>query len=120
MKNYPGPCLEKQCTWCCNPVKVPKDFPDKEMPVDKGGNQIWHECGEIIAPENHIETVKIKTFDCVNLDAKTGKCRDYENRPEICRNTSYIQPDSTESTDTQHRKMTSEKFIILNQTNRKK
>lgn len=36
-----GPCLDKKCSWCCDPVKVPKSFPDERIPVNGDGEKIW-------------------------------------------------------------------------------
>lgn len=109
----PGPCLDKKCSWCCDPIKVHRFFPDENIPTNKKGEKIWKERPGLLIPEEHIDTVRLKTFDCVNLDKGTGICKDYEGRPDICKNTSCVDPDSKESVDKQHAKHTSEKFIQI-------
>ncbi len=89
------------------------DFPESEIPINKSGGKIWRERGEILVPESHPDTVRLKTFDCLNFDRATGMCHDYENRPEICRNTSCLKDDSTESVDEQHSKAINEKFVVI-------
>ena len=107
-----GPCTDKNCSWCCDPVKVHQFFPDEKIPVNAKGEKIWKERNELLIPENS-ETMRLKTLDCINLDKETGLCKDYENRPEICKDTSCIDPNSKESVDEQHAKQTGEKFIKL-------
>ncbi len=109
-----APCTDKNCSFCCNPVKINKKaiVNGLELPKGEDGNSLWKERGEIIAPEEAIEKVKIVTFDCVNYDKDTGKCLDYENRPEICRNTTCIK-DQTGDIDEQHKKATEVKFIKI-------
>lgn len=113
MANKTGPCLEKECSWCCDPVKVPALFPDDKIPADKDGIKIWHERDEMLAPKDDFENTKLKTYQCDNLDKVTGKCKDYENRPEICRETSCIKDKSKLSKDEQHKKVTSREFLRL-------
>lgn len=119
MKHKEGPCLDKNCSWCCDPVRVNQTFPDNKIPRDKNNDKIWVERDEILIPELHPETVKLKTFDCVNLDNETGKCKDYENRPEICKNSGCIDEASDKSIDEQHEKTVNEKFISLNKSKKK-
>ncbi|MBI5794014.1 YkgJ family cysteine cluster protein [Candidatus Uhrbacteria bacterium] len=113
MANRHGPCMEKKCSWCCDPVKVPANFSDEKIPLDKEGKRIWRDREEIVVPESQMETVRLKTFDCDLLDTQTGKCSDYENRPEICRNTSCVDEKSTKSVDEQHRETLEEELIPL-------
>ncbi len=119
MKHKEGPCLKKDCSWCCDPVRVRESFPDQKIPKDNKGKNIWKDRGEVVIPESHPETVKLKTFDCVNLDDKTGRCKDYKNRPEICKNSGCINEGSSESVDEQHRKTINEKFLSINQRKNK-
>jgi Zn-finger protein len=72
-----GPCLEKNCSWCCNPVKVIKFFPENKIPVNKEGKKIWQKRNEILIPENQIDTTRIDTYNCDNFDSQTGQCKDY-------------------------------------------
>lgn len=116
MENKEGPCLDKNCSWCCNPVKI--GFNQRvgcsgETPKDKNGKDVWEETGEILIPESHPETVAIKVFKCVNYDKDAGRCKDYENRPDTCRNTSCIDLESKKSIDEQHKKMINEQFFKI-------
>lgn len=107
MENRHGPCLDKNCSWCCNPVKINQKAIIEgtfEMPKDKEGNDLWTKIDELLAPETDLEKTRIQTFDCKNLDKETGKCIDYENRPAICKNTSCIK-DQTGNIDEQHKKV---------------
>lgn len=49
---------------------------------------------------------KIWLYECLLFDKITGKCKAYEERPDICRNTSCINPESDESIDKQHNTFT--------------
>ncbi len=111
MNNKFGPCLEKNCSWCCNPVKVARFFPEDKIPTDKNGEKIWQKRKELLIPEDQIDTARLETYDCVNFNKETGRCRDYENRPEICKNTSCIDEKSNESIDKQYKKFINQKFI---------
>lgn len=105
MENNHGPCLDKNCSWCCNPVKINQKVVsagDFEIPKDKDGNYLWKKRDEVLAPLGSFETTRIQTFDCKNFDRKNGKCLDYENRPEVCKNTSCIK-DKTGDIDEQHK-----------------
>jgi Fe-S-cluster containining protein len=113
MKEKSGPCIEKKCSDCCDPVKVHQTFPDAKIPVDEKGEKIWKGRDEVVIPESGIDHVKLKTFDCEKLDKETGLCKDYENRPDICRNSSCISPESSESIDAQHTRHISEKYITI-------
>lgn len=112
--NKHAPCLDKNCSFCCDPVKINQRAVRSGFgsPKDKNGNTIWKETGEVFAPEERIDTDRVVTFDCVNLDKDSGKCLDYENRPEICRNSTCIR-DVNGDIDDQHRKVTEVKFIKL-------
>jgi len=89
-----SPCIEENCSECCDPVKVAAMFPEEQVPVNKKGGKIWKETGEILIPEKHIDTIRLKTYKCVNYDKKTGKCLDYENRPQICKNTNCSEEEA--------------------------
>lgn len=112
--NKHAPCIDKDCSFCCDPVKINQRaiISGFESPKDKNGNKIWKETGELFAPENRIDTDRVATFDCVNYDKINGRCLDYENRPTICRNTTCISDDSADI-DEQHKKATELKFIKL-------
>lgn len=108
-----GPCLDKKCSWCCDPVKVSSRFPEEEIPKDKDGNLIWKKRDEIIAPEETWEVQKLKTFDCVKYNKNSGLCEDYDNRPEICKETSCIDENSSKTIDEQHKETINSKFIKI-------
>lgn len=106
-----GPCVEKKCGFCCDPVRV--DIKNKgEPPRDKKGNEIFISRNEILVPYSRPDTDKVKTFDCKNFDPITKKCLDYENRPDMCRTATCIT-DPNGNIDEQHRKVTSENFIKI-------
>jgi Fe-S-cluster containining protein len=107
------PCLEKNCSWCCNPVKIVKFFPESKIPINKKGEKIWKKRNEILIPENEIDTVRLEAYDCDNFDNEIGKCKDYENRPEVCKNTSCIKDELEEGVDEQHKKFINQKFITI-------
>ncbi len=100
-----APCTDKNCSFCCDPVKIDKKaiISGLELPKDKNGGDLWTPTGNILIPEDKIDTDRVVTFDCKNFDEKTGKCLDYEDRPEICKNTSCIK-DEDGDIDEQHRK----------------
>ncbi len=106
-----APCLDKNCGHCCDPVKIDTRNIGS-IPKDKNGRDIFIPRNEILIPESNPETVKIKTFDCVNFDPITKKCLDHENRPDICRSSTCIS-DESGNIDEQHKQVTSEKFIKI-------
>lgn len=107
-----GPCLEKKCSWCCDPVKVARFFPEEKIPVDQNGEKLWQERPELLVSEKQIEK-PFKSYDCRNLDPETGLCNDYPNRPEICRETSCIDENSSLTVDEQHQRSINEVFIPI-------
>lgn len=107
-----GPCLEKNCSECCNPVKIPRFMPEDKIPKDAEGGSLWTKRQEILVPEDQV-SVKLETYDCKNFDSETGKCKDYEHRPEICKNSGCIDPESQESVDEQHCKLKGKKFLKI-------
>jgi Fe-S-cluster containining protein len=117
MINKKGPCLDKNCSWCCDPVKIgfPKGVGLNEVlpKKDKNGNDIWEATSEILVPESCPETMMVKIFRCVNYDKDAGQCRDYDNRPDVCRNTSCIDPNSEKSIDEQHKIMVGVNFFKI-------
>jgi Fe-S-cluster containining protein len=80
------PCKEKDCGWCCDPVKVKAGFPMSQIPKDKNGKEIWEKKPEMRIPEAHPDTIRLDIFECLNYNKEEKKCDDYENRPDICRN----------------------------------
>lgn len=114
MENKFGPCLEKKCSWCCNPVKVSRFFPEEKVPKDEQGNKLWQRREkELLISEEHPDTIKLKTYNCEYYDKISGKCLNYEKRPRICRNASCVEPGSKKSVDEQHAQIVNEKFIEL-------
>lgn len=107
-----GPCLEKKCSDCCDPVKMPRFMPEEKIPKDAEGKPLWTKRRELLVPEDQ-ERTKLETYDCKNFDPETGKCKDYENRPEICKNSGCVNPESEESVEEQHRKMKETKFMKI-------
>jgi len=107
-----NPCLKFGCSECCKPVKMRKGF--KQHVGDKIKDLPFDERGEIWIPENHPDTVKIETYNCRLHDEKTGKCLDYENRPEICRNTTCAAFDTNDKNEQRQaiEDAKKEKFII--------
>ena len=114
-----GPCLEKNCAECCNPVKIGhrKDINPQsdgfEIPKDNSGEEIWEELEETWAPVSDPDIVRIKLFKCKKFDSSAGRCVDYKNRPEICKNTSCINAENDESPDEQHRKVVNTEYIKM-------
>lgn len=110
MENH-GPCLEKNCGYCCDPVKINAKA-NFDLPVDKEGLSLWTKREEILIPVTKIDTDRVITYDCKNFDTTTKKCLDHENRPEICRSASCIS-DPGGNIDEQHRKVIETKFIPI-------
>lgn len=108
-----GPCIDKNCSFCCDPVKIFRFFPDDKIPTDKNGDKIWKERDEIYIPKDFIDKVKLKTYDCIYFDKINKKCLQYEKRPLICRKVSCIDENSSETIDEQYRKIISGKFIVI-------
>ena len=107
-----GPCLDKNCAECCKPVKV-RRFGLDALPVDAGGNPIWKKRPELLIPEDADGHTKLEAYDCKHLDQATGRCLDYEHRPEICKNSGCVDPASSEPADEQHRTFKEKKFIKI-------
>lgn len=113
--NSHAPCLDKECSWCCNPVKIDskKILNGMVLPKDINGDDLFQKRGEVLLPEEKIETSKVFAYDCKNFDKDSGLCNDYENRPEICRNATCIDVKSDVNIDEQHKKATEQKFIKI-------
>lgn len=105
-----APCLDKNCGYCCDPVKIDTRNIG-QPPTDKQGKVIFTPRKEILRPINSPE-IAIKTFDCVNFDPLTKKCLDHENRPDLCRNSTCVS-DPDGNVDEQYRETTSQKFIKI-------
>jgi len=106
-----GPCLEKKCSACCEPVRVRRFFPDEKIPEDENGQKIWTNPRIIVSADNPDK--KLKAFDCNKLNKDIGKCSDYGKHPEICKNSSCIVEGSSVSVDEQYRRNIDEKFIEI-------
>lgn len=106
-----APCLDKNCGYCCDPVKV-NIKNSGELPKDKNGKDIFIPRNEILTPESRIDTDRVKTFDCKNFDPITKRCLDHENRPDMCRSATCIS-DPEGNIDEQHKKVVSENFIKI-------
>lgn len=113
MKEKHGPCIDKNCSWCCNPVKVRAGFPESKIPKNKSGEPIWHKRAEILVPEEHPDTVRLETYDCDHLDHETGRCKEYEDRPEICKSSGCVDETSSESEGEQYKKTVEQKFLKI-------
>ena len=117
MPEKQSPCLSENCSWCCNPVKIgprSKHTPNElKIPTDKNGNSLWTKRDETLLPEKDFETQVVDTYDCKNFNEETGLCADYENRPEICRNTSCVSDNTIEKTDEQRKKYVGTKFFRI-------
>ena len=105
-------CLKYKCSKCCSPVKMRKGFKAARpnvlasLPlVDR--NETW-------IPETSPDTTRLETYDCMNFDPETGLCKDYENRPDICRNTECraFNLDTEEDQQETVNKIKNEKFYI--------
>lgn len=112
IKEKHGPCLDKNCSQCCNPVKMKRFMPPELVPKDKDGNDLWKKKEELLVPTDNPED-KLETYDCKNFDSETGKCLDYENRPDICKRSGCVDPDSTESESEQFKKASDKKFFKI-------
>lgn len=74
-------CLLYDCHVCCNPVKI-----DSRQLISSIPN-CFVELENILVPIAHPDTIRLKTYRCLNFNQKTGLCNDYDNRPKICVNT---------------------------------
>ncbi|MFH0804557.1 MAG: YkgJ family cysteine cluster protein [Candidatus Zambryskibacteria bacterium] len=108
-----GPCLEKNCSVCCNPVKIARFLPEEEIPKGTDGNNLWQKRKELLMPDNKPGEIKLETYDCKNFNHENGLCRDYENRPDICRGSGCVDPNIKESEEEQFKKLSEQKFIKI-------
>ncbi len=71
---------------------------------------MWNYLGRAVS-EDTPDGIKLNAYECENFDDNTGLCKDYENRPEICQNS------TCEDEETKDKKPTSikpkEKFLII-------
>lgn len=104
--NKEAPCIEKWCAFCCDPVWLTWRYsPDISNITDTTWKQIWKYIG-MCPSKKHPDTSKIRLYECLLFDKNTKKCINYEQRPDICRNTTCIQPNSNKSIDEQHKEFT--------------
>ncbi|MCX5839728.1 MAG: YkgJ family cysteine cluster protein [Deltaproteobacteria bacterium] len=108
-----SPCIDKNCSFCCDPVKLFRFSPDDKIPTNKNGDKIWKERDEIYIPKDFIDKVKLNTYDCIYFDKINKKCLQYEKRPLICRKVSCVDENSLETIDEQYRKIISSIFIVI-------
>ncbi len=104
-------CQKHGCSDCCSPVKL-RGYAVIEL--EKIGKP-FVSTGEIYIPESRPDTVRLHTFECLNFDSENGRCLDYENRPEICRNTkcgAFFTPHEDEQRKIIDR-YRNEKFMVL-------
>ena len=103
-----GPCKEKNCWRCCDPVKVTKWT---EVPKDENGF-IRAKRDEMRIPEKHPDSIRLEIYDCLRYDGNKKHCLNYENRPSICRNTTCINDEGWDI-NKQYENLTNETFYIL-------
>lgn len=77
-------CKKHGCGNCCDPVRVRKDF--RSRIGDKFEELPFEDTGEVHVPIDEIEKTQLEAYSCRNYDKESGLCKDYENRPQICRN----------------------------------
>lgn len=113
--NKHGSCKEKSCSFCCNPVAINQrailTLGKDKLPKDKNGNPLFTRKKEFIFLKNSPDTNKLQTFECKNFDQVSGLCKDYENRPNICRNTTCIDPNQKDKSEDEQHKEFKNKFI---------
>jgi len=114
MKKWP--CIEKGCSWCCDPVKIIK-FTLKEIPKAQNGKDLRELLKEERIPKDKPDTVRLQIYKCLLLDKNTGLCKEYENRPDICKNSSCINKDSNKTKEEQY-KLTIESEFYKNKINK--
>jgi Fe-S-cluster containining protein len=98
-------------------VKVDRHFPEEKIPKDENGEPIWIENeDELLIPKSAPESVKLKTYRCLKYDKESGRCLEYEKRPEICRASGCVDKKSSEDEETQYRRTTEEEFWTIKKT----
>ena len=102
------PCLDNRCGWCCNPVKV---YFWTAVPIINW-QYIWEKINEIWLPKKYIDTVKLEIYKCLWYDSESKLCKFYDDRPDICRNTSCID-NIHEDVVTQYEKVISQEFLKI-------
>lgn len=96
-EKHETPCIKHNCSICCHPVKFRYGF--KQNKKDELNSLPFRDRDEIVAPESSIEKTRLETYDCENYDEATGLCKDYENRPQICRDTKCEAFDTEDETE---------------------
>lgn len=116
-RNKHWACEEKKCWWCCDPIKISfRKWYDPSriiIPKDKDNNPLWIAKEEIRVPETDIDTRRIQIYECLLYDKDKKICKEYENRPDICRNTSCIDEFLDITIDEQHKKLIETNFIKI-------
>jgi len=56
---------------------------------------------------------KIETYDCKNFDPETGKCKDHEGRPGICKRSGCVNPESSEPEEVQFKRLADKKYSVI-------
>ena len=76
--NRHAPCLDKKCSFCCDPVKMNQKVMRSgfDLPKDNDGNPLWKATGEVLIPEERADTDRVITYECINFNKDTGKCMD--------------------------------------------
>ncbi|MBI5254767.1 YkgJ family cysteine cluster protein [Candidatus Falkowbacteria bacterium] len=82
MNKNENPCFHNECgRFCCKPVKV-RAFTQ----LDEKAKEKFKHIGRF-ARESCPDSYKLDFYSCKEFDEQTGKCKDYENRPDLCKNT---------------------------------
>ena len=105
-----NPCLKYNCSFCCNPIKI------NCLITINIKNTPFVKTKKILIPEKHPESIRLNTYSCNNFDCQTGLCKDYSNRPIICRNTRCLLFNLISEREKIKfaEKIQSEKFIEIN------
>lgn len=83
-------CLQYGCSVCCNPVKINSCRLMGEL-----NKAPFIDLGHMLISVKHPGSIRLKSYKCLNFNPQTGLCRDYFNRPDICRNTKCLAFDET-------------------------
>lgn len=75
-------CLLFKCSICCNPVKI-----DSLRLISPRDGLPFVEMKGLLVPRLHMEIIRLRPYKCILFNSSTGLCKDYKNRPNICRNT---------------------------------
>jgi len=94
-------------------VKVHRFFPNEKVPKDENGNPIWIKNNELLASENHPDSARLQSYKCLKFDEKSGRCLEYEKRPDICRTSGCVDENSDEDPEIQFERASKEKFYRI-------